>query len=220
MLKEWCDDLLSLGDDVWGAYAYAKEPLRGRLSREDYQEFYRKAAACGREEAQKLMERYGSGDCEKLAAGLGITIERLPMPSGMGLITFACYYEPDRIELYEDNAREVQSLLEAAELNDRLGNTSVEDMLLAHELFHVVQSREKTLYINEKHIRLWKLGPILRDSRLVSLEEVAAMEFARTLLNMDYSPYVYDVLMLLPRDPEQAQRLYQKLMRLKEELDG
>ena len=44
------------------------------------------------------------------------------------------------------------------------------------------------------------------------------MAFAGQLLGIHFWPYIYDVLMLLPRAPEQAQKLYQYLMRLKEEV--
>ena len=44
------------------------------------------------------------------------------------------------------------------------------------------------------------------------------MAFARRLLGMAVSPYLYDVWMLLPTAPEQAQELYRRLMRLSEEV--
>ena len=119
-----------------------------------------------------------------------------------------------------DNAQEVQGLLQAAGLEERLGSVDVLDMLLAHELFHVVQQWEPDLYVNQKHILLRKLGRLRQESRLVSLEEVAAMAFARELLGMAVTPYVYDVWMLLPRAPERAQALYRQLMELREEVCG
>ena len=70
---------------------------------------------------------------------------------------------------------------------------------------------------NQKHIRLWKIGPWERRSRLVSLEEVAAMAFAREMLRLSHSPYVYDVLMLLPQATPEAQRLFTQLRQFAEE---
>ena len=63
----------------------------------------------------------------ELAAALGVTVEKVPMPQGGGIVTFACYYEPDRIELCADNAQEVQGLLQAAGLEERLGSVDVLD---------------------------------------------------------------------------------------------
>jgi hypothetical protein len=91
-------------------------------------------------------------------------------------------------------------------------------MLLAHELFHAMQLRSPDLYVNRKHIRLWKIGPFERYSALLSLEEVAAMAFAETLLGLTYTPYVYDVLMLLPQATMEARKLYDRLQQMNEEV--
>ena len=220
MLSAWCDDLLALPESVWSAYALAREPLRGKLDRESYRPYYDRAAACGREEAARLRQTTAGASVRELAGALGVTVEEVPMPQGGGIVTFACFYEPDRIELCADNAQAVQGLLRAAGLEERLGSVNVANMLLAHELFHVVQHRRPDLYVNEKHILLWKVGRLRQESRLVSLEEAAAMAFARELLEMPVPPYVFDVWMLLPQSPEKAQALYRQLMELREEVCG
>lgn len=218
MLSSWCDDLAGLPEEVWMAYAHGREPLRGKVPLADYADYYRKAAACGEAQAERLRREMGDASCREIAGRLGVTVEELPMPESRGLATFACFYEPDRIELYTDNAEATRSLLLAAGIAQRMGDTDIGDMLLAHELFHVVQQRDPELYVNQNHILLWRLGRLRRESRLVSLEEVAAMAFAKRLLDMTVSPYLYDVWMLLPTVPEQARELYGRLMELSEEV--
>ena len=44
------------------------------------------------------------------------------------------------------------------------------------------------------------------------------MEFAQTLLGLDYTPYVYDVLMLLPQATMEGRKLYDRLQQIKEEV--
>lgn len=85
---------------------------------------------------------------------------------------------------------------------------NVLDMLLAHELFHVLQAQKPGLYVNEKHLQLRKIGRFRQMSRLVSLEDVAAMSFAKEMLRLEASPFAYDALMLLPNFPEQAESLF------------
>lgn len=215
MIDTWCRDLMSLNEKTWSAYALSREPLRGKLSLSAYFKYYEKAAACGKEEAELLCKKWGSKDCRVLAGKLGIKVTGLPMPDGAGLITFACYYEPDQIEIYEDNIHALYSILEAEKLLEFFKNVDLYEILLAHELFHVLQTMKDDLYVNKQHIQLWKIGPFCRNSRLLSLEEVAAMHFAETLTGISFSPYILDVLMLLPQAPEQAQKLYQKLMEMR-----
>lgn len=133
------------------------------------------------------------------------------------MLTFACYYEPDRIQVYTDNAAATRSLIQESGGVEFLGDVDIGEMLLAHELCHVLQHRQPELYTNRKHIRLQKIGPWERRSRLVSLEEVAAMAFAREMLCLSHSPYVYDVLMLLPQATPEAQRLFTQLRQFAEE---
>ena len=130
---------------------------------------------------------------------------------------FACYYEPDRIELYSDNAARTQMLIKELALEDLLGSFSIEEVLLAHELYHVLAYQKPELYTSRKLITLWKLGRFSRRARLISLEEAAAMSFAKELTQLGVSSYIMDVLMLYPHSPELAEKLYQKLMRILQE---
>ena len=218
MIKAWCQELSCLPDSVWAAYAKSREPLSGRLSLEEYESFYHAAVRCGMELAQKVRSRWGEIPCGELAEKLGVRVERLPMPEGDGLLTFAVFEEPDLIRVYTDNADATRTLIEASGGNEFVGDVDICQMLLAHELFHVLQLKEPELYVNQKHIRLWKIGPWIRESRLMSLEEVAAMAFAKELLRMPTTPYLYDVLMLLPQATEQARKLYENLQFWKEEV--
>ena len=218
IIKDWCQELSCLPKSVWAAYAKSREPLTGRLTREEYENFFHAADLCGMELAQKTRRQWGDVSCGELAEKLGVRVERLPMPDGDGLLTFAIFEEPDLIRVYTDNADATRSLIETSGGNEFIGDVDICEMLLAHELFHVLQLKEPELYVNKKHIRLWKLGPWIRESRLPSLEEVAAMAFARELLQMPTTPYLYDVLMLLPQATEQAEKLYHNLQLWKEEV--
>lgn len=218
MIKTWCQELSCLPDSVWAAYAKSREPLSGRLTRQEYETHYHAARKCGMELAQKIRRQWGDIPCAELADKLGVRVERLPMPDGDGILTFAVFEEPDLIRVYTDNADATQNLIEASGGNEFIGDVDIYEMLLAHELFHVLQLKEPDLYVNQKHVRLWKIGPWIRESRLLSLEEVAAMAFAQELLQMRANPYLYDVLMLLPQATEQAEKLYHNLQVWKEEV--
>ena len=217
MIADWCRELASFPESVWIAYAQAREPLRRLVTPEEYANHFHAADACGAEMARQTRETWGDVSCRELAGKLNVQLEWPPMPEGNGIVTFACYFEPDRIQVYTDNAIATRSPIQESGGVEFLGDVDIGEMLLAHELCHVLQHRQPELYTNQKHIRLWKLGPWERRSRLVSLEEVAAMAFARELLGLSHSPYVYDVLMLLPQATQEAQRLLTQLRRFAEE---
>lgn len=217
MIRQWCQELSCFPESVWISYAKSRDPLTRLVSLEDYTSHFHAARKCGMDLAHQTRQQWGNISCQELAEKLGVRVERLPMPDGDGLLTFACYHEPDYIQVFTDNAVATQTLIQESGGIEFLGDVDICEMLLAHELFHVLQERDPSLYVNQKHVQNWKFGPIKRFSKLLSLEEVAAMAYAQELLQLSHTPYLYDVLMLLPQATMQAKQLYERLLLLNEE---
>ena len=52
-LKEMAQTLKTVPGEVWGKYAFAREPLEGRFTEMQKEDYIKKANACGREWADK-----------------------------------------------------------------------------------------------------------------------------------------------------------------------
>ena len=86
---------------------------------------------------------------------------------------------------------------------------------MAHEIFHAVERRAKdTIFTQTYRLQLWKLGPLKNESGVACLAEIAGMEFARTLLALDFCPYLYDVFFVSLYDAQAASDLYRSICRL------
>lgn len=218
MIKHWCQELSCFPEEVWISYAKAREPLQRLVSLEEYTSHFHAARKCGMDLAHLSRREWGDISCQSLAEKLGVRVQRLPMPDGTGMLTFAMFHEPDLIQVFTDNAAATELLIRESGGTEFLGEVDICEMLLAHELFHVLQLKYPDLYVNRKHIRLWKIGPFERYSALLSLEEIAAMAFAQEMLGLSYTPYVYDVLMLLPQATMEARKLYDRLQEINEEV--
>lgn len=223
-VEDWLRELAGLGEEVWAEYARRQDPLKGLVSPERYLGMYRTASACGREEAARLAGELPGFGPERAAAELGVTVRDVPMPAGAGRVTFACFYEPDEIEVYADNVEASQALLDDGGLSAVLGEMRVRDVLLSHELFHVVCDRARregrTLYPEERLVDLPGPRFLHRTSTLPSLEEVAAMAFARAFAPCPCEPYALNVLMLLAAAPEDAREQYVAITDIARELEG
>lgn len=215
MIKDIVDDLLSIDEKTWALYAYKKEPLRGKISFEDYYEKYIPGA---KDDAKKLADLCKGKTVNDLLSELSLKLEMIPMQQGQVVYNFAMFNEPDTIQVYRDNAEESQMVVDS--LEDERIKVDIVDMLLAHEIFHALQNRNEELFVNKPHIKLWKIFGFENVSRLVSLEEFAAMYFAQYFLGMKAFPYVYDVIMSMSRAPQRAKDLYKSIMDLKEEVNG
>lgn len=213
MLEKICSDLLGMGERVWARYAHAREPLRGKVPFETYyNDYYVPAAAEGR----SLAEMYQGKTPAALVEELGLRLIRTELAPGTKSWEFASFTAPDEIRICATNARESQMILDSLE-DPRLRSVNIESMLTAHEVFHALQQKHSDLFIDRQHILLWKILGVENRSRLVSLEEVAAMSFAKNLLGLQIDPYACDVIMCMPANPDKAKEIYRILLAFQEE---
>ena len=74
-----------------------------------------------------------------------------------------------------DSAGRAQELIRRERLEGLLGKQAVEDVLLAHELFHVTEYRKKdTIYTRTEKVELWR-KPFSNRSRMICLGEIGGM---------------------------------------------
>ena len=214
MIEEICVNLANLDEKVFAKYAYEKEPLKGKLSFHNYyNDYYLKAV----EDGKNVAFNYLNKDISEIAKELGAEIEMLEMQGGDTIYNFALYTEPNHIQIYKQNVEESQEIVDSI-IDERYRSINVYNCILAHEVFHMLESKYKDLFIYKPHIKLWELFKYENISKLVSLEEVGAMSFVRSLYNMQISPYVLDVIMCMSRAPLRAKKLYNYFMKTKEEL--
>ena len=74
-----------------------------------------------------------------------------------------------------DSAGRAQELIRRERLEGLLGKQAVEDVLLAHELFHVTEYRKKdTIFTQTEKVELWR-KPFSNRSRMICLGEIGGM---------------------------------------------
>lgn len=204
--------LVELTDEQWGGYAFYHEPLERKFSEEQKRLYTRQACECGVEEAALLKQEYTGRKVKNIVQALGLSLKTPESPAGGGHVIFAQYTEPDEITIFRDCVDKAESLIEKKQLKNCLGTLDIENLLLAHELFHAVEYRKKKeIYTQTEKIELWR-RPFSNKSRILCLSEMAAMAFAKELLGLPYSPYVMDVLLMYSYNEEAACALYEEIM--------
>jgi len=212
MIRDWVEDLLTLTDEDWGRYAFNRDPFVGRITQASQSEYRQKAADSAVALAHSLRGEYGDNNIEFYAKQLGASLLYKKEESGSGYTMFACYKELNTITVFLDNAEATDKLVAEKELQELVGTVKTADLLAAHELYHYLERIIPDIYTAQKHITLWKLGPIENRSRIICLEEIGAMAFAKELTGLKCSSYVFDVIMLYPRNPQRAKKLYETFM--------
>lgn len=212
-MQEMVGALRSMGSREWGLYAFGRDPVNHRLEDGQRLQMIDRANECGRRQARELPSRYGKLAAPEYAARLGVQICRKDAAGEGDYPLFASFQEPDRITLYMKNVEDARELIEENGLSELLERVDVEEVLLFHELFHVLEARNPSIYTRTEKITLWKLGPLHGTTRLAALSEIAAMAFTQECLSIGYSPYLFDVLLPWKRSPRQAEKLYRSILK-------
>lgn len=213
-LETMLKDLTEIEAAEWYGYVFSREPLNGKFNDAQRRQWMERSLACGREYACKIREKYGTGDPKKLAKSMGMSVSYPDFPEKTDRVLFAEYREPNMIRIYMDAVKKAERFLAKPEIRRVLTEKlRISDLLLAHELFHhVEETYQREIYTQTEKIRLWSLGPLHNDSRIIALSEIAAMAFARELTGLPYAPYVMDVFLVYGYSPEEASGLYEEMM--------
>lgn len=214
-LEEMTQKLAGMTDLQWGRYAFSREPLEGKFNQEQKDAYTLKSSACGREWARRMKQNYGVVSARELARKLNLKVKTPSMPSGGGQVVFAQFVEPDEITIFTDCIKQAGKIVKESGCA-LLEETILMETLLAHELFHVVEEQNAgVIYTRTEKIELWR-KPFSNLSSISCLSEIAAMAFAQELLELPYSPYLLDVLLVYSYDKDAAWGLYDEICQLAE----
>lgn len=208
MLKQYVEELLSLEPSAWERAAYIHEPQAKHLSAEQKHSLLIQAQACGKQTAADLREKYGSCSIEQLIGFCGGCIHEQYDPPDPYYSLFACFEKPNRITVNMASVAKSEQLMKDYQLEPLIGKISIRDLLLSHELYHLLESRKgKASFIQQRHACVAHLGRFRLMRKVDCLEEIAAMALATELLQLSCSPYIFNVLMLYAFYPQQAAKM-------------
>ena len=211
-IEDMLEQLVKLTPLKWGGYAFYHEPLERKFSGEEKEAYTKKAEECGILEAKKLRTQFPEMEVRQIAEALGVKVETPDTPTGGGHVVFAQYVEPDEITIFKDCVVRAGTLIREKQLERYLPGLNVEEVLMAHELFHAVEfQKKKEIYTQVEKIELWH-KPFSNKSRIVALSEIAAMAFAGEMTQLSFSPYVLDVLLMYGYNKEAACALYEEIL--------
>lgn len=206
-------DLCALPWDAWCGYVFAREPLNGKLSDVKRYKLMRRARECGIEWAQHCAERFSTHSPRKIAEELGAEIRFDKVPQGQDRVLFAEYVEPNSIFIYDDALEKARRLIGDDAVRRSIGKgVHPRDVLMAHEVFHLLEFQNKEKIWTQTYRETIHVGPITHRSSLVVLGEIASMGFASELLDIEYNPYAFDILMTWAYSPAAGMTLYDEVM--------
>ena len=131
---------------------------------------------------------------------------------GCGLYIFAQFIEPDAVCIDTTTIAVAERLVK--ESFPVLSCMSCEYLLLAHELFHVLEFQRTIQKIDDMHVPIFKFGPFVYKRALCAPSEIGAMAFAKELTGVGYNPQILDVILMGASDPAQAEQLGNRILQV------
>lgn len=215
-MREGLENLMKIPDEAFGAYSFSREPLREKISGEQQRILTAKAIRCGREYGAKMEKDYGKIPALVLAGKLGAAVEMKSRPAAGSCIVFAQFTPPSYITVFTDCLERARERIQEQKLEDLLTVERIQNILIAHEVFHCVEEiYKKEIFTQTERIELWRLGRIRNRSPILCLGEIAAMAFARQTAGLNYSPFVLDWFLVSLYDEKTGNEIYEDFGKLR-----
>ncbi len=212
-LNEMLKELAKVETVDYYRYAFSRDPINGKFTDEQRKSWAKEAVKCGKEYAQKIRQQYSTSEIQTIAKKLGLDVRYPDFPNKTDRVLFAEFHEPNIVEIYMDAMKKADKFLKDESISAIMkGHTKVSKIILAHEVFHYVEEKySKEIFTQTEKTRLWSIGPVHNDSKVIAISEIAAMAFAEEINELAFSPYILDVLMVYGYDPEEASGLYEEI---------
>lgn len=205
--------LAGLDASGWGRYAFARERLSSRLAAPTRETLAAKARTCGLNYAQELVAEFATRAPGRLAEALGMRVSRDTVASACDFgMTVAHLIHPGAVVIYCDGLEKGEEWLEKSGTMALLNGNSLEDVVLAHEIFHFLEERDgERVFTRREKLELWN-WPFSFRTPLGCLGEIAAMAFAESMLGLPRSPFILDLVFMHAYSPEGAAELYEFIL--------
>ena len=205
-LDELILKLQTISDEQWCDYQFQRELLVEKVSLSEQQRWGALARECGKTLAETINRKYCTRNIQELCDRFDVAISYGETAWRNDRLTLATYDETTGICLMTEPIQKFEQ-----EKITALPLEQVTSLILAHELYHHLETCDPTLYTQQKTVELWRFFGYRHQSKIRTLSEIAAMSFSEKLNNVGFSPYVLEVAMIWPYDPLLCERLVQSL---------
>ncbi|KAB1436048.1 hypothetical protein [Candidatus Galacturonibacter soehngenii] len=215
-LYKLVSNLLLVKENEWGLYAFSKEPLHKKITKEEKKEMIDMAINCGIEYAKRIKMQYKSARVKELAEVFQIKVFQQDSSMIGKRIVFALYTPPNRIEIMNEPIQKACDILEKDSfLVEHFTQEVIINTILGHEIFHFLEEQfEQEIYTRTKKILLWSCLGIKNYSTIRTLSEIGAMAFTKELNQLTFSPYILDIILYYSYDSCSTKKIYHDIMKI------
>jgi hypothetical protein len=195
----WLAELAAASPEALAFVMLEADPHAGRLDHAIKIAAIRDALSDGTAAARALRERFPDLAPQAIARELGVAVKTIDDDPLVGsLWRFAEYRErPARIVLYSRGLAPLDRVVVGALAVQLLGQATPQDVFIAHELFHHIETIRPDIPIARRYRpTLFRIGGWHWRTGIAALSEIAAGAFAQGLLDLPCHPRILDLVAL------------------------
>lgn len=161
----------------------AKDKIFQKLPENKKINLIKEVLLIGDENAKRVLAEYKTNDPRKIATQLGVRV----LGEGQGKKQRSEYRkEKKEIIVYRKFHEKLLREVHSAELSENLIK-----MVVAHELFHHLESSQLGEIYKKFRFKSWQFGPWVKHGFIKCLSDVAAQAFTESLLGIEISPETF-----------------------------
>lgn len=209
-LSEMIATLREIPETVWSKQLFQRDILYHKLSEAEQQEMIADSITCGQQTAVRLRKKYGLISLEEIFVKEQVQLVYQKEEQIGSRVLLALYQSPGEVTLMQDA---IQKMRAQAGIPEEI-RSCITELILAHELFHHIESHEPNIYTQKKQIVLWQFLSYKYRSTIRTTSEIAAMCFSKQLNGVDFPPFLLDILLVYAYDEQQAIQMYEEIVQL------
>lgn len=210
-LKEIVENLKNNDDFFWGNYIIKKDPIYGKLDGCTKCRMIEDSIMCAHDTYDRLINEHGRLTAEEYAGRLGIKIDEDDEISDAYPCISIYNADPPLIRISSSIIDEIHKYMEVNGVYGLLGKDGIREIAISHELFHHLEEIYSNIYTRKRNVEIYVLKIIKCKVCAMSTSEIAAVSFSKLLAGIEYSPCIYEILLLLSRNKGCISKVLNKL---------
>ncbi|MHC5248599.1 hypothetical protein [Enterococcus sp. LJL90] len=181
-----------------------------KIPSDEIPELIAKAAADGKNLAASVEQKFPDYSLAEILKSQQLKVSFAELPISEKFISLGAFELPNQITINQ-SFQTKDAYFKKAGLPELLFE-NWQQVAIAHELFHFFAEPEE-LFVKSYRLSLWSLGFYQHQTSIGSLEEIAAMVFAKELLQLNYYPYLLNLFLPAAFYPQEAEGRLTKLFK-------
>ena len=185
-------------DDVWYDYLLKKGLFGYTLRGDEFSVIIDGSVKTAESLSLQISQKIPEGTPIEIAEKLGLTVEFLSEELREPFLYFGMFYPQEKkIVLNQSVLDFLKQMIYQNGLEKRISSDLLVDVICYHEIFHALEEMTPGIFTRSTMRKKKWLGIFPYRYGFVGASEVGAVHFSKLMSGLDYSPCIYENLLLL-----------------------